>query len=577
MSLLRQQQQPPPSPSSIILPTTIIHSPKQPITNWSKNHSCLPQTIYTPTTIQEVEQIIQYHHHHGIKLRCVGARISPNGLGLANHSMLSFERLDSVINVDAKLKRVTAQAGVTVKKLLSTLAPYKLTLQNLASINDQQLGGFFQVGAHGTGAFIPTVEEQVVELTIVTPSQGIIHLNRTSGSSGNNIMFSACNLGLGLLGAVVEFTIQCVDMYDLIETTQVMTRQELRCQHSRLIMENQHCKYMWIPHTDGVVVVTANPTTTQSATTTTTISTTKEQEQQRRNIALSEMKKLFLRYNKHSAILDSPIVFADLRALLLSPTSLNLNSEHVREVNRAELKYHQGVVGTSIQSSEKTLAFDCGGQQLVMEFAVLAGEENGVPNYHDVDFVLDVLQTLEDQTTTTTTQHCKIPAPAPIEHRWTSGSTSFLSPVPKREGNIWGWIGIVMYLTIDTEKDKEMVINTFRQYRQLVHIVAKKRGLRIREHWAKIEPEITPEEIQIRKNQLMKLYDWSTFRSIQQWLDPKNILMNDWAEQVLPLGRNSFNFQFSNQSTTSNVNLGEAINNDNNNNNINEIGRLASL
>jgi L-galactono-1,4-lactone dehydrogenase len=58
------------------------------------------------------------------------------------------------VNVDTKKRQVTVEAGCTVERLLEALRPYGLTLENLASINQQQLGGFIQVSAHGTGATV---------------------------------------------------------------------------------------------------------------------------------------------------------------------------------------------------------------------------------------------------------------------------------------------------------------------------------------------------------------------------------------------------------------------------------------
>jgi len=47
---------------------------------------------------------------------------------------------------------VTVQAGARVRELVEALRPHGLTLMNYASIREQQIGGFTQVSAHGTGA-----------------------------------------------------------------------------------------------------------------------------------------------------------------------------------------------------------------------------------------------------------------------------------------------------------------------------------------------------------------------------------------------------------------------------------------
>lgn len=64
-------------------------------------------------------------------------------------------------------------------------------------------------------------------------------------------------VGLGCLGVVAELTIQCVPSHQLLQHTQVMTRQQVHQQHKQLLA-NRHLRYMWLPYTDDVVVVTCN-------------------------------------------------------------------------------------------------------------------------------------------------------------------------------------------------------------------------------------------------------------------------------------------------------------------------------
>ena len=62
-------------------------------------------------------------------------------------------------------------------QIVEALRPHGLTLQNFASIREQAVGGFIQVGAHGTGATIPPVDEQVVSMKLVTPACGTVELS----------------------------------------------------------------------------------------------------------------------------------------------------------------------------------------------------------------------------------------------------------------------------------------------------------------------------------------------------------------------------------------------------------------
>jgi L-galactono-1,4-lactone dehydrogenase len=130
-----------------------------------------------------------------------------------------------------------------------------------------------QVGAHGTGASIPPMDEQVVALTLVTPGRGTLQLSqddpdpcapRSSGfrvcfalsqlrrcasSSAGSICFAGCSLfpafilhgamgtcccrslfymarvGLGSLGVISEVTLQTVPAQQLLEHTFVSSMQ----------------------------------------------------------------------------------------------------------------------------------------------------------------------------------------------------------------------------------------------------------------------------------------------------------------------------------------------------------------
>ena len=65
-------------------------------------------------------------------------------------------------------------------------------------------------------------------------------------------------VGLGCLGVVAELSLQCVPSHHLLQRTQVMTRQQVHQQHRQLLQGNRHLRYMWLPYTDAVVVVTCN-------------------------------------------------------------------------------------------------------------------------------------------------------------------------------------------------------------------------------------------------------------------------------------------------------------------------------
>jgi L-galactono-1,4-lactone dehydrogenase len=139
--------------------------------------------------------------------------------------------------------------------VIEALRPHGLTLPNLASIAEQQMGGFIQVGAHGTGRLVAPVDHYVKNLKLVTPGLGTIELSKDQ----NPAIFELAKVGLGCLGVVVEVTMECIAAHRLVEHTFVLTRKEAKEQLDTLLKNHKHMRYMWIPYTDAVVVVTNDP------------------------------------------------------------------------------------------------------------------------------------------------------------------------------------------------------------------------------------------------------------------------------------------------------------------------------
>lgn len=127
-------------------PTTIL--------NWSGTHSVqLKKGAYhEPESVAELISLVADAYRNGTHIRPVGSALSPNGLAFDSRGMVCLSNLDKIIDVNKDDMTVTVQAGARVSQVIEALRPHGLTLPNLASIAEQQIGGFVSVGAHGTGA-----------------------------------------------------------------------------------------------------------------------------------------------------------------------------------------------------------------------------------------------------------------------------------------------------------------------------------------------------------------------------------------------------------------------------------------
>ncbi|CAL9095545.1 unnamed protein product [Musa acuminata var. zebrina] len=487
------------------------------VSNWSGTHEVHTRVFLQPETLADLEAAVRDAQQNRRRIRPVGSGLSPNGLGLAKSGMVNLALMDKVLEVDREAKRVTVQAGIRVSQLVDALKEHGLTLQNFASIREQQIGGILQVGAHGTGAWLPPIDEQVISMKLVTPMKGTIVVSKEK----NPELFFLARCGLGGLGVVAEVTIQCVDRHELVEHTFVSNASEIRKNHKKWLAENKHIKYLWIPYTDAVVVVRCNP-----------LSKWKNpnfKPKYGKDEALKHIRDLYrdsLRKYRTDVGNDeqdiNQLSFTELRDKLLALDPLN--KDHVMKVNQAEAEYWKKSEGYRVGWSDEILGFDCGGQQWVSETCFPAGTLK-MPNMKDLDYIEELKQLIEQE---------DIPAPAPIEQRWTACSKSLMSPASSsEEDDIFSWVGIIMYLpTIDARQRKD-ITEEFFHYRYLTQTRLWDEYSAY-EHWAKIEVPKDKEELAALQERLRKRFPVDTYNKVRGELDPNRILSNAVLEKLFP-------------------------------------------
>eukprot|EP01018_Ginkgo_biloba_P030113 Gb_36463 [translate_table: standard] len=504
------------------------------ISNWSGTHEVHTRVFIQPENLEELEVIVKEANAKKHKIRPVGSGLSPNGIGLNRKGMINLALMDKVLNVDETNQRVTVQAGARVSQLVDELKPYGLTLQNFASIREQQIGGITQVGAHGSGAKLPPVDEQVVSMKLVTPGKGTIDLSAEKDPE----LFYLARCGLGGLGIVAEVTLQCVPRHQLVEHTFVSNIKEIRKKHKKWLADNKHLRYMWIPYTDTVVVVQCNPLPEGKDPPKFTPKYGQDQALQHVRDLYKELVKkhnteevsLVKNDEDKSSALDgsgtetdvNELSFTELRDKLLSLDPLN--KDHVMQVNLAEAEYWKKSEGYRVGWSDEILGFDCGGQQWVSEVCFPAGTL-AKPNLKDINYMEELIKLIKNE---------KIPAPAPIEQRWTASSRSPMSPasssVPEA---LFSWVGIIMYLPTTEADQRKTITEEFFKYR----LAAQRRlwdNYSAYEHWAKIEIPDNEEELAWLHERLRKRFPVDLYNKSRAELDPNEILSNDILDKLFP-------------------------------------------
>merc|ERR1712113_593864 len=93
----------------------------------------------------------------------------------------------------------------------------------------------------------------------------------------------------------------------------------------------------------------------------------------------------------------------------------------------------------------------------------------------DIDYVVELKKIIETE---------RIAAASPIEQRWTSRSTSPMSPAySKKEDDIFSWVGVIMYIT--DEARAPAIREKFREYAMRHADLTFKYGGVF--HWGKVD------------------------------------------------------------------------------------------
>ena len=143
----------------------------------------------------------------------------------------------------------------------------------------------------------------------------------------------------------------------------------------------------------------------------------------------------------------------------------------------------------------------------------------------DIDMVEEVLAVVERE---------QIPAPAPIEHRWTAPSTSRMSVASEPEGGSSGlhaWVGIIMYMG-DKPAARRAVTEGFAAYRVAVDEAVYRR-FGAEAHWAKVEAPADPEAAQAQRDRLAARFPIAELNVLRRRLDPQGILSTEQVDSVL--------------------------------------------
>lgn len=496
------------------------------VTNWSNTHAVsLPAAAYhTPATLAELEALVAAHHESGAPLRPVGSALSPNGLGLSSQGMVNLALMDDLVSYDPETGLATIQAGARIERVVELLRAHGRTIPTFASIREQQLAGFIQASAHGTGLAIPPADGLVEKVKVVTPALGTLELSSTDPDP---TLFNLARCGLGAFGVLAEITLRTIPAHKLVERTFLSTPSEIAEKHRDWVKGHRHVRYMWIPHTEAAVVVWSDPEGTCEAEESFAWAAELEEQKNGKTEDLTEpYLDIYTERGLEPAQAATP---TQLRDKLYE--SDPLNPSLVARVNAASAEFWKRNQGVRVDWSDKILGFDCGGEQWVDESCfkvpglVTDAESTESPPIQttaDIQHTLNILSLIKRDA---------IPAHEPIEQRWTSSTASPLSPAYSKSPEAFSWVGIIMYLKPASEEgaqsERDKVTAAFHEYARKVYAETDPAGSQgIATHLAKMECDDNFGKWREGFRKRMGEEEW---RKVSEWkrkVDPKGVLDN---------------------------------------------------
>lgn len=218
-------------------------------TNWARSHRAEPTWTHAPTTVDGVRRAIERVRERGGTVRPLGSGHSFSAAARPDDAHLTVDALSGLVELDRARDRVTVLAGTTIRDLCSLLVEHGLALDNLGDIDRQTIAGAISTGTHGTGLRHRSIGASVVAATLVTADGRVLRVSETERPE----LLRAVRLGLGVLGVLVDVTLQCVPAFALEALEAAVSLDAVLDDWMGLLERTDHFEFYWFAGTSLAV------------------------------------------------------------------------------------------------------------------------------------------------------------------------------------------------------------------------------------------------------------------------------------------------------------------------------------
>lgn len=263
-------------------------------TNHLGNQRIDPLRIYTPSSIEQVSEIVREAETAGVTVRAVGSGHSWSDVALTRGFLLEPGNMAQPVAEGPDFLReewrdrelVQTQAGIRIKELNAYLEGRGLALLNMGGYDHQTVAGVISTSTHGSGLEFGPLNDFVRSLDIVVAGGAVYRVEPSDGPTDrasyeqrygsdrtlvqDDHWFNAVAVGMGCMGVICTVTLEVCPRYYLREVREFHTWDHVRedLLEGEVLRENRHYEVLFSPyrvkHSHPCLVTRRNITTNPS-------------------------------------------------------------------------------------------------------------------------------------------------------------------------------------------------------------------------------------------------------------------------------------------------------------------------
>ncbi|MBU2713270.1 D-arabinono-1,4-lactone oxidase [Zooshikella harenae] len=225
--------------------------------NYQGTYVCRPDVIFDPTSIEEIQSIVRQAVQDNRKVM-TGNRKFASQIDAActkdGEIQITLKNMNKLLKFDAVKKTVTVQGGMRFNVLNEFLRSQSLAVNMVTELGTFTIGGMLGSGTHGSTLTKKSnmIADYVTELKIV---DGLGDIRVLTGDALN-----AARVNLGVLGVVVEVTLQLEDAFKVAASVNGYKNDTgLEDRILKIARSNYSANIAWFPGIGRYTVTTYNP------------------------------------------------------------------------------------------------------------------------------------------------------------------------------------------------------------------------------------------------------------------------------------------------------------------------------